>query len=89
MVKKSADRFWGKGKTNKRRKSMERAKIDLEAQVERVQKMAKAYVRSKDKRRKKKETEKRAKVDFEANAKSIKGKENSERRSEEKIGRRL
>lgn len=68
---------------------MERAKIDLEAQVERVQKMAKAYVRSKDKRRKKKETEKRAKVDFEANAKSIKGKENSERRSEEMIGRRL
>lgn len=54
MVKKSGDRFSGKGKTNKRRKSVERAKIDFEAQAKRVKKATKAYVRSKDKRREKK-----------------------------------
>lgn len=75
----AAVRFSGKGKTNKRRKSMERVKIDFEVQVKRVKKKAKAW-RQEKKEKRNEET----KVDFEANAKSIKGKEKDEKEKRRK-----
>lgn len=55
MVKKRANRFSGKGKTNKRGKSMERVKIDFEEQVKRVKKRQRRTfgVKTREERKKK------------------------------------